>query len=260
MPSKNILLVLAHSEPRSLNGALKDLAITTLTAAGHTVTVSDLYAMKWKAVADAGDFTDEPAGDRFYYARSSARGYKGGTQTADIVAEQKKLIAADAVILQFPLWWFSMPAIMKGWIDRVFAYGLAYGIGYEGGRYGTRYGEGSFVGKRALIVTTTGGQATHFTDRGVNGGIEDLLFPLTHGTLFYTGLDVLPVHAINGSNRLTDEQYAIESARYRERLTALFTDAPIPFRKQNGGDYDEALRLKPGVEGTATGLSIHRGD
>ena len=172
MSRKNVLLVYAHPESRSLNGAIKDLTISTLKAAGHDVVVSDLYAMHWKAVADAGDFTDEAAGDRFYYARSSARGYKAGTQTKDIEIEQKKLVAADGVILQFPLWWFSMPAILKGWIDRVFAYGLAYGIGYEGGRYGTRYGEGSFVGKRALICITAGGQASHFSDRGVNGAID----------------------------------------------------------------------------------------
>ncbi len=51
----NVLIVYAHPEPRSLNGALKDFAVARLEAAGHAVQVSDLYAMGWKAVLDAGD-------------------------------------------------------------------------------------------------------------------------------------------------------------------------------------------------------------
>ena len=50
-----ILLIYAHPEPRSLNGALKDFAITHLEAAGHEVEVSDLYSMRWKASLDPDD-------------------------------------------------------------------------------------------------------------------------------------------------------------------------------------------------------------
>jgi NAD(P)H dehydrogenase (quinone) len=65
-----------------------------------------------------------------------------GTQSADIAAEQEKLLWADTVIFQFPLWWFSMPAIMKGWIDRVYAWGFAYGVGEHSDRHwGDRYGK-----------------------------------------------------------------------------------------------------------------------
>ena len=58
-------------------------------------------------------------------------------------AEQDKLRWADALILQFPLWWFTMPAILKGWVERVYAYGFAYGVGeHSDARWGERYGEG----------------------------------------------------------------------------------------------------------------------
>lgn len=49
-------IVYAHPEPKSLNGSLKDLAVSTLESAGHEVRVSDLYAMNWKAVVDATDY------------------------------------------------------------------------------------------------------------------------------------------------------------------------------------------------------------
>lgn len=61
----NVLIVYAHPEPRSLNGALKDFAVARLEAAGHAVQVSDLYAMGWKAVLDAGDSLEREASERF---------------------------------------------------------------------------------------------------------------------------------------------------------------------------------------------------
>lgn len=261
MTAKNILIVHAHPEPRSLNGALKDLAIETLQAAGHHVQISDLYAMQWRASADGADFPQRDPDERLHYGRASRVAFDAGTQAPKVAAEQEKLRWADAVILQFPLWWFSTPAILKGWIDRVFANGFAYGVGvFDGKRYGSRYGEGTLLGKRALVSVTVGGQAAHYSARGVNGHIEDLLFPLTHGTLYYTGMAVLRPHVVFGANRLPDEQYVQVARDYSARLQALFSEAPIPFRAQNGGDYDEQLCLRAGLEPGRNGLAIHQGN
>lgn len=117
----NVLIVHAHPEAKSLTSALKDLAVETLQQDGHTVLVSDLYAMNWKAVADRADFRQLARPERFSYRAESAHAYASGMQTQDVEREQEKLLWADAVLLTFPLWWFSMPAILKGWVDRVFA-------------------------------------------------------------------------------------------------------------------------------------------
>ncbi len=86
-----------------------------------------------------------------------------------------------------------MPAIMKGWIDRVYAWGFAYGVGEHSDRHwGDRYGEGTFIGKRAMLIVTAGGWAEHYSPRGINGPIDDILFPIQHGMLFYPGFEVLP--------------------------------------------------------------------
>lgn len=255
-----VLIVYASPEPRSLNGALKDLSADTLRGLGHEVEISDLYAMNWKAVADAADFLDRDPAERLRYGSASRHAFEAGRQSADIVAEQQKLLRADALILQFPIWWFAPPAILKGWIDRVFANGFAYGLTRPGARYSARYGEGTLTGKRALVSVTAGGLPAHFSDRGINGAIGDLLFPLTHGTLFYAGMQVLEPFVVNGANRFPDEQYAGTARALQSRLSSLFTDTPIAFRAQNGGDYDDDLRLKPGLEGPRTGLSIHRAD
>ena len=98
----NVLIVYAHPEPRSLNGTLKDFAVRRLEAAGHTVQVSDLYAMNWKTTLDAADSLDGAAGERFLPSQDSKRAYESGRQSPDIAAEQDKLRWADMVITALP--------------------------------------------------------------------------------------------------------------------------------------------------------------
>ncbi|MEZ0077204.1 NAD(P)H-dependent oxidoreductase [Planotetraspora sp. GP83] len=122
------LIVYAHPEPKSLNSSLKDHAVSTLETAGHEVRVTDLYAMNWKAVVDAEDFGPN-ASNPLHVAHDSGRAFDAGTLTPDILAEQEKLLWADTIIMQFPMWWYTMPAILKGWVERVFTFNFAYGVG-----------------------------------------------------------------------------------------------------------------------------------
>ncbi|CAN7678870.1 MULTISPECIES: NAD(P)H-dependent oxidoreductase [Duganella] len=255
----NVLIVYAHPEPKSLNGALKDFAVRRLEAAGHAVQVSDLYAMKWKALVDAGDVVGGPAGDRFDPVADSRRAYANDLQSADIASEQDKLRWADTVIFQFPMWWFSMPAIMKGWVERVYAFGFGYGVGeHSDVRWGDRYGEGTLAGKRAMLVVTAGGWASHYGPRGVNGAIDDLLFPIQHGILYYPGFDVLPPLVVYRAERMDDARFSAVCGELGERLDTLAQTAPIPFRPQNGGDYDiPAMTLKADVAPGLSGFAAH---
>jgi len=254
----NILIVHAHPEPRSLTSALKDRAINYLGAQGHAVQVSDLYAMHWKATADRDDFMVQARPDRLKYASESGRAYANGTQTEDTALEQEKLLWADAVLFSFPLWWFGMPAILKGWVDRVFAHGFAYGVGAHGGeRWGDRYGEGLLSGRRAMLIVSIGGREPHYSDRGVNGRLDEILWPIQHGVLFYPGMEVLPPFVIYQSDRLTEEAWPDTATSLDRRLGGLFSDQPIPFRAQNGGHYDGQQVLKPGLGQGETGLRIH---
>ncbi|WP_445178803.1 NAD(P)H-dependent oxidoreductase [Pseudomonas sp. McL0111] len=251
----NVLLVYAHPEPKSLNGALKDFTVQRLQAAGHTVQVSDLYAMNWKAALDADDAPERDTNRPFDASRDSKLAYAQGTQAADIATEQEKLLWADALILQFPLWWFSMPAILKGWVERVYAYGFAYGVGeHSDSRWGERYGEGKMKGKRAMLMVTTGGWDSHYSTRGINGPIDDLLFPINHGILYYPGFDVVPPFVSYRTSRMDAAKFAATCEELGVRLDELWSTRPIAYRQQNAGDYEiPALTLKdeiaPGVEG-----------
>jgi putative NADPH-quinone reductase len=123
-----VLLVFAHPEPRSLNGALRDVAIKGLQAQGHEVQMSDLYAERWKSEVDRADFPSLAPDQQLKPAAASKAAYAANALTEDVRTEIEKLLWADALILQFPLWWFSMPAILKGWVDRVYASGFAYRV------------------------------------------------------------------------------------------------------------------------------------
>jgi len=255
----NVLIVYAHPEPQSLNGSLKDFAVTRLEAAGHVVQVSDLYAMNWKAVLDADDSLAPRHGERFDASSASMHAFENGLQSEDIVREHYKLRWADTVILQFPLWWYSMPAILKGWVERVYAYGFAYGVGeHSDARWGDRFGEGSLAGKRAMVIVTTGGWESHYTARGINGPLDDLLFPIHHGILYYPGFEVLPPFVVYRTGKIDAARYADICAALGERLDTLANTAPIAFRPQNGGDYDiPALTLREDIAPGVTGFAAH---
>ena len=255
-----VLLVFAHPEPRSLNGALRDVAIKELEAQGHEVRVSDLYADRWKSEVDRADFPSLAPDAPFKPAKASGEAFAANALTEDVRAEHEKLLWADALILQFPLWWYTMPAILKGWVDRVYAYGFAYGVGEHSDKHwGDRFGEGTFAGKRAMLLVTTGGWEEHYAARGVNGPMDDLLFPINHGILYYPGYDVLPPFVAYRVDRLDEAGFEPIAERLRERMRTLATTPPIPYRQQNGGDYlIPSLQLRPDLgDPGATGLALH---
>jgi NAD(P)H dehydrogenase (quinone) len=112
-------------------------------------------------------------------------------------------------------------------------------------------------GKRAILSVIVGGPAEDYSPRGINGPIEQLLFPITHGTLFFPGMDVLPTHAVYGSGRITAAGVSAAKAAWRSRLERLFDEDPIPFRHQNGGDYPDGHVLADHVAVRQTGFTAH---
>jgi NAD(P)H dehydrogenase (quinone) len=152
-----------------------------------------------------------------------------------------------------------MPAILKGWVERIYAYGFAYGLGeHSDTHWGDRFGEGVMAGKRAMLVVTTGGWASHYALRGINGPMDDLLFPIHHGILYYPGFDVLPPYVVHRTDKVDEAAYARITEELGQRLDTLFTTDPIPFRRQNAGDYEiPALTLREDIAPGETGFGVH---
>ncbi|KAM4791050.1 ribosyldihydronicotinamide dehydrogenase [quinone]-like isoform 2-T2 [Cyanocitta cristata] len=136
MAGKKVLIVYAHQEPKSFNGSLLKITVEELTKQGCSVTVSDLYAMQFEPRATRNDIVGPLHNSKaFNYGVETWEAYKRGGLSKDVVEEQKKVQEADLLIFQFPLFWFSMPAILKGWMDRVLVQGFAYDLSkaYDGG-------------------------------------------------------------------------------------------------------------------------------
>lgn len=227
-----VLIVYAHPEPKSFCAALKARAVEQLRAAGHEVVVSDLYAMGWKAVADADDFADRANPDYLVYALEQRHACQSGTLSADIRGELDKVLWADLVIFHFPLYWASMPAILKGWIDRVFVSGICYG----GLRF---YDRGGLRGKRALATVTLGGRPHMFSAAGVHGDLNVLLSHLLRGTLAYVGMTVLPPFVAYHVPYISESERRTYLDRYADHLGRLDQLKPLVFPSLD--DFDDQL-------------------
>lgn len=254
--AQTILWVSAHPEPRSLNGTLRTDALSHLRRTGHWVLESDLYAMAWDPVLRAADGAPcpEDPGARFRVSEDTRRAHIEGTQPPDVVAEQDKIRQADAIVLQFPLWWYGMPAVLKGWLDRVFVSGFAFGTDLADGRR-LRFEQGPFTGKRALVVTTLGDRPQAIGPRGKSGELTEMLFGLLHGTLAYTGFSVLPPWALPSADRI--DEACRPSGDLLRRLDGLFTDPPLPYRPQFTGQYTEDWALAEHIVPGQAGLGVH---
>lgn len=236
----NVLIVHAHPEPRSFNGALTRVATQALCEQGHHVEVSDLYAMRWKAVADADDFTGPREDDDVLRLdREQTFAHEAGTTAGDIAAEQEKVARADLVLFQYPMWWFGPPAILKGWFERV----LTRGFGYLPGR---KYDTGLMHGKTAMVSLTTGTSADTYAPDGIDGDLLDVMWPVHNGTLRYAGFDVLHPFVSHKPGMLdADERRAILD-RYAAELRALDSRPRLFFHPRT--DYGPDERLLPGVK------------
>jgi NAD(P)H dehydrogenase (quinone) len=215
-----VLVVLAHPERRSFNGALFDAAVETLTRQGHSVETSDLYRMAFEARSGPWNFLDLQNSAFFKPQAEEMHAAATGSFAPELETEIRKLETADLVILQFPLWWFGLPAIMKGWVDRVFAMGRAYGRGRI-------YEKGHFLGKRALLSLTTGGFQASYITGGEEGDILGILRPIHRGIFRFTGFDVLAPSIFYGPARVEESVRAGWLLEYTERLKAIEREEPI---------------------------------
>jgi NAD(P)H dehydrogenase (quinone) len=229
----NVLIVHAHYEPRSFTCAMKDQAVETLRDQRHQVEVLDLREMNFDPVAKKSDFLAPKREDYTVYSLEQRHGWSTHTIAADIAAEVEKLLRADLLILNFPVFWFSVPAIMKGWIDRVFLSGVCFG-GRE------FYDRGRLVGKRALVCATIGGREYMFGPNGVHGPIETMLQHLLRGTLGYVGMDVLPPYMAWHVPYIDEPDRRRILEHYRGHLQHL--DSVQPLAMPSLSDYDSVMR------------------
>ncbi|QYK07016.1 NAD(P)H-dependent oxidoreductase [Shewanella zhangzhouensis] len=216
----NVLIVYWHPEPLSFNNAMFRTSVETLKAAGHSVKTSDLHDMNFFPVSGRHNFTSTNNTSFFKQQMEEIYATDNNGFVPEIEMEIQKLEWCDLVIFQFPLWWFGMPAMLKGWVERVFSMGRAYG----GGRF---YEDGIFRGKKAMLSITTGGLEELYVKGGWNGDIDGILRPIHRGILEFTGFSVLAPQIVFGPARTSDLMRHIELEKYAIRLKDVFKEKAI---------------------------------
>lgn len=147
----------------------------------------------------------------------------------DIEKEQEKLVENDRIIFQFPLYWYSFPAILKKWIDDVFTPGFAYGR--KGKEFGTK-----LVGKQFSIISTIGGVEAMYVPGGIIGLSMNELFKHIQATVEYVGGVYTNPHYIFGAAFLKNEDDLKEKA---DSYMDYILNGYIPKEKQ----YEKLVKL-----------------
>jgi NAD(P)H dehydrogenase (quinone) len=215
-PAGACLIVLAHPEPSSFAAALARTAAGALERAGWDVTLVDLYREGFDPVLSERDFTERKIAERFQPMDEQAHAAAGRTFAPGLTRHIELFEAADLLLLVSPMWWFSVPAMLKGWIDRVFANGIAYS-----------YPEvppwsGFLSTKRGMLVMTSSYEPSSFREDRV-GELQTVLHPLLFGTLAYTGMTVLEpfiAYAADSADEKARAGYLTELSARLESLPA----------------------------------------
>ena len=134
-----------------------------------------------------------------------------------------KLLWCDYLFFFCPINWFAVPAMLKGWIDKVMASGFAYG----GGRW---YETGIFKDKKAMLVMTTGAPEFMFKADHVQGDIRDICFPITHGVFWFCGFTPLESYFVHSPSHQSEEVRHSMLEKFAEFLRGLETAPIISYR------------------------------
>jgi NAD(P)H dehydrogenase (quinone) len=164
-----ILLVVAHGRKDALTKQAAAAFAESAKSAGHDIEVADLVEEKFDPVLLASDEPDWNDADKVY--------------SDQVVREMKRVEQNQATVIFFPVWWWSMPAILKGWIDRVWNHGWAYG--------GKTYPH-----QKVLLVAIAGNGRENYTKRGYDTAMKT---QLVTGILEYCGVKQGELHILYGT-------------------------------------------------------------
>ncbi|MBT1159661.1 NAD(P)H-dependent oxidoreductase [Aminobacter anthyllidis] len=167
----NVLTVVCHPDSGSHTHALARQFNAGATSAGHVVDFCDLYAEGFDPVMSIRDLQQ----------------FKQVAMPDDVIAHQKRVEWSDALCLVFPIWWYGAPAMIKGWLDRVWSAGWAYSFEEET--------EGSLLAARPTTLLLPCGASTKQLERwGYGPEIEHLW---RFGVLGYCGVDPIRIELLS---------------------------------------------------------------
>ena len=174
------LIIYSHPNPNSLNSHLKNVVAAHLEENNHEVVIRDLYALNFNPILSFEDMA----------------GQRSGLVSEDVKKEQDFITWADCITFIHPIWWTGLPALMKGYIDRVFSYGFAY-------RYDAGVQKGMLSGKQTVIINTQGKSKAEYESIGMD---KALLLTSDKGIYIYCGLEIKQHFFFDAADRAAPER------------------------------------------------------
>jgi NAD(P)H dehydrogenase (quinone) len=172
------LIVYAHPNEKSFCAAIKDVVIAASREKKLDVELRDLYQLGFNPVLSSGDFVS----------------LNSGKIPQDIAQEQSYIQQSEIVTFIYPIWWTGLPAMIKGYFDRVFSYGFAYKVGEKGI-------EGLLKNKKVIVFNTTG---TPYDVYEKSGMIEAIKKTSDTGIFVFSGMTVIQ-HSVFGAVPYVDD-------------------------------------------------------
>ncbi len=194
------VVIYAHPNPVSYNHSVKEKIQGVLKSQGYEISVRDLYAQKFDPILSGEDF----------------KAMQAGAPRADVKVEQTLIKDAQLLVFVFPIWWFNMPAILKGYMDRVFSYGFAYTFDAV-----THEPKGLLGGKKVVIFNTTGGAKEAYEQNGLRSAID---ITVDFGDFGFCGMEVV-----------WHKYFYAVPGKPREELSLLLDQAAEEFKKVLAG-------------------------
>jgi len=233
---KRAHIVYAHPEPHSFVAAMRDVAGEALASQGWQTSITDLHAAGFNAVASGADFGTRSCPEYLTYSLEQRHAWENASLDPHIAAEVRAVGAADLLVLVFPIFWYSVPAQLKGWIDRVFLSGVFYG--------GKRiYDRGGMRGKHAMVVASLGGREHMFGPSAIHGDLQSMLRHLLQGTLGYVGFSVYEPFFAYHVPYVGSEERAGMLGRLLHEMRQLESRPLLPMPRLE--DFDDQFRPKP---------------
>ncbi|WP_299968981.1 NAD(P)H-dependent oxidoreductase [uncultured Roseobacter sp.] len=184
----HLLTVLDHPDPASFSAAVAARVMAGAAAAGHTTELADLNAEgfdpRWSMADIEADRT--------------------GTPPADVRTEQIRIDRADAIAFVFPLFWWGMPATMKGWMDRIWSWGWAYDQLEDPEQSLQRPRTG-------MLLVPAGARSDEMATLGYRDALETLWI---NGTFGYFGFADRRIEVLNGSKGSASRREALLGRAY----------------------------------------------
>lgn len=200
------LIIYAHPNKNSLNGQLKETVVQQLEAQGHTVVIRDLYQMNFDPVLSLSDLIEQISGE----------------SAPAIIREQQFISWAEVITFIYPIWWTGLPAIIKGYIDRIFTYGFAY-------RYDQGIQKGLLNGKQAIIINTQGKSHQEYQGIGMDKALK---LTSETGIYKYCGLHIKKHFFFDQADKATAEQVKGWKQQIKTTYTTVFRAATTSIGKE----------------------------